>query len=84
MRKHLIVGLALTLFAATGVAYGAGKSASAPRGGMPANSQAAANSNGIRSLDRDKGLDRAEDRRNANSLKSNKGRAKKAARSIPR
>ena len=84
MRKQWVVVLSSVLFAVAGAASGASKSASAPHGGTPANSQAAANSNGVRSIDRDKGLDRAEDRRNANSLKSNKGRAKKATRPLPR
>ena len=41
--------------------------------GMPTKSEAAANSNGIRSVDRDKGLARAEDRRNAHSLNKTHG-----------
>ena len=45
-----------------------------PKGGMPASSQAAANSNGVRSIDRDRGLDRAAERRNVRStVKSNRG-----------
>ena len=48
-----------------------------PSGGMPAKSQAAANSNGVRSLDRQRGLDRAAERRNVRSVVKKNGKAAK-------
>ena len=80
MRKHLIAVVAIAAVTSASAAFAAGKGASSPKGGMPAKSQAAANSNGIRSADRDKGLERAAERRNANSLKKNRGRNTATAR----
>ncbi len=80
MRRYLIAVVSIAALASASAAFAAGKGASSPKGGMPEKSQAAANSNGIRSADRDKGLDRAADRRNANSLKTNRGRNTATAR----
>jgi hypothetical protein len=47
-----------------------------PKGGMPSNSQAVSNSNGVRSMDRDRGLDRAAERRNIRSTVKARGHVK--------
>jgi len=73
MNKYLFpLAVLATMFVAD-YASGAGNP-HGPKGGMPATSHAAANSNGVRSIDRDRGLDRAAERRNLHStVKSNKG-----------
>ena len=73
MRTFLIAPmLAVALFITAGAATAANRGNSG-NGGNPGHSSvghdaAAANSNGIRSLDRDRGLERAADRRNSRSL----------------
>jgi hypothetical protein len=47
-----------------------------PKGGMPSTSRAVVNSNGVRSADRDRGLDRAADRRNIRSTVKTRGHMK--------
>jgi hypothetical protein len=73
MNKYIFpLAVLATMFVAD-YASGAGNP-HGPKGGMPASSHAAANSNGIRSIDRDRGLDRAAERRNLHStVKSNRG-----------
>ena len=76
MRTFLIAPmLAVALFVTAGAATAAnrGNSGNSGNSGHSSNSvvghdAAAANSNGIRSLDRDRGLERAADRRNSRSL----------------
>lgn len=68
MRKIMQVVLVAFLFAAHSplvAARGGGGGGAAHSGGPAPNSQAAANSNGRFAADRDKGRDRAEDRRSA-------------------
>jgi len=79
MNKYLFpLAVIATMFVAD---YASGKGQpQGPRGGMPASSHAAANSNGIRSLDRDHGLDRAAERRNAHSLGHGKSVKRKPAK----
>ena len=73
MNKYVFpLAVLATMFVAD-YASGAGNP-HGPKGGMPASSHAAANSNGVRSVDRDRGLDRAAERRNLRStVKSNRG-----------
>ena len=75
--RHLSISAFISALAlcATGVATAAG-SAGAHAGGtpaVPAKSEATANSNGKLSTDRDKGLDRAADRRAAQSVEKTHG-----------
>jgi hypothetical protein len=73
----LLCGAFATAFSLSAAAGGpgggapGGRGASAP-GGPPAGSQALQNSNGRFAKDRDKGLDRAEDRMSAQGLKHQK------------
>lgn len=62
------------MFVIASVAYAAGgHSSSGGNAGPHSSTEAAANSNGPNSSDRDKGLDRADDRRNKHSLDKDKG-----------
>lgn len=79
MHKYLFpLVMVATMFVAD-YAFGAGNP-HGPKGGMPAGSQAAANSNGVRSLDRDRGLARAAERRNIHSVVKKRGHKPKAAK----
>ena len=79
MHKYLFpLAVVATMFVADH-AFGAGKP-QGPKGGMPAGSHAAANSNGIRSLDRDRGLERAAERRNIHSVVKKRGPKPKAGK----
>ena len=74
MNKYLFpLAVIATMFVADGYAAG---NPHGPKGGMPANSQAVANSNGIRSMDRDRGLARAAERRNIRSEVKTRGHVK--------
>ena len=70
MRTSLIAPmLAVALFITAGAATAANRGNSGHSGNSSVgHDAAAANSNGIRSLDRDRGLERAADRRNSRSL----------------
>ena len=73
MRQLLLPLLvSITAFSTVNVALAADKGAGHV-GGLPTKSAAAENSNGIRSVDRDKGLARADDRRNAHSVSKSHG-----------
>lgn len=70
MRKSLLITLlsicALgTAHVAVAAAHGGG---AAMHTDSPAHGNSVANSNGVKSVDRDKGLSRAEDRRNGHSI----------------
>jgi hypothetical protein len=84
MKKILLAStLFLTAMSVAGLASAAGGSKA--NSAMPAASHALANSNGIHSTDKDKGLDRAEDRRNTHSLnhKLHKTTHKKKSKKVP-
>jgi hypothetical protein len=82
MKKILLATvLSIAALSTTTMALAAGKGASSAGNGAHLSTAATRNSNGANSLDRDKGLNRAADRRNASSLKTkrvNKARSKKA------
>ena len=73
MTKYIFPLLVVATMFVADSAFGAGNP-QGPKGGMPTQSQAAANSNGIRSLDRERGLARAAERRNVRSLAKSHGR----------
>ena len=68
MSKYIFPLLVVATMFVADYAFGAGNP-HGPKGGMPSHSQAAANSNGVRSLDRDHGLARAAERRNVRSMR---------------
>ena len=75
MIKYLFpLAVIATMFVADN-GYGAGNP-HGPKGGMPSTSQAVVNSNGVRSLDRDRGLERAAERRNIRSTVKTRGHVK--------
>src|SRR4051812_19444788 len=88
MKKALLVTLlSIATFSISGVPFAQGKGGGGggnggghPSSGMPSGSKAVQNSNGIRSLDRDKGLERAAERRNSHSLNKKHGKAKLKAK----
>ncbi|MES2071419.1 MAG: hypothetical protein V4488_13780 [Pseudomonadota bacterium] len=85
MKNFLLAStLFLTAMSVAGLASAAG-GARAHNTQLPATSHALANSNGTNSLDKDKGLDRAEDRRNSQSLnhKLHKTTHKKKSKKVP-
>jgi len=62
MNKYLFPLIMLATMFVADYASGAGNP-HGPKGGMPAQNHALSNSNGVRSLDRERGLDRAAERR---------------------
>jgi hypothetical protein len=79
MSKYVFPLLVVATMFVADYAFGAGNP-HGPKGGMPAKSHAVANSNGIRSLDRDRGLERAAERRNARSVVKTHGHKRHPAK----
>jgi hypothetical protein len=79
MSKYIFPLLVVATMFVADYAFGAGNP-HGPKGGMPAKSQAVANSNGVRSLDRDRGLERAAERRNVRSVAKTHGHKRHPAK----
>jgi hypothetical protein len=80
MHKYVFPLLVIATMFVADYASAAGNPHGPKSGAMPANSRAVANSNGIRSPDRDRGLARAAERRNIHSVVKTHGHKRHPAK----